>query len=237
LCGVCNPPLPSLCLPSHPLLQLWPQTGFPFRVVGPGRPLLATVGQDVVLPCHLSPGVDARSLEIRWIRHQLSETVHLYRNGEDLYGEQMEEYIGRTELDRDGLSSGSLDLRISGLRPSDDGQYICTVRDAASYREAVVQLKVAGLWPLCCFMRMVQVSLGWCVSLPELCPILMSIHAVPMAKSCCEGSLPIRACPGGSTPVVLEVFLGSEQHRCGGLGSLWCPHDAVLVWRHCLEAP
>ncbi|NXK19024.1 MOG protein, partial [Arenaria interpres] len=114
-----------------------------YRVVGPGRPLLATVGQDVVLPCQLSPHMDARSLEIRWIRHQLSETVHLYRNGEDLYGEQMEEYIGRTELDRDGLSNGSLDLQISGLRPSDDGQYICTVRDAASYAEAVVQLKVA----------------------------------------------------------------------------------------------
>ncbi|XP_014817279.1 PREDICTED: butyrophilin subfamily 1 member A1-like [Calidris pugnax] len=60
-----------------------------------------------------------------------------------MYGEQMEEYAGRTELSRDGLSSGSLDLRISELRPSDDGQYVCTVRDAASYGEAVVQLKVA----------------------------------------------------------------------------------------------
>uniref|UniRef100_A0A8C3K379 Ig-like domain-containing protein n=1 Tax=Calidris pygmaea TaxID=425635 RepID=A0A8C3K379_9CHAR len=114
-----------------------------FRVVGPGQPLLATVGQDVVLPCHLSPGMDARRLEIRWIRYLVSETVHLYRNGADQYGEQMEEYAGRTELARDGLSGGSLDLRISGLRPSDDGQYVCTVQDAASYGEAVMELKVA----------------------------------------------------------------------------------------------
>uniref|UniRef100_A0A8C3K3B5 Ig-like domain-containing protein n=1 Tax=Calidris pygmaea TaxID=425635 RepID=A0A8C3K3B5_9CHAR len=204
-----------------------------FRVVGPGRPLLATVGQDVVLPCHLSPGVDARRLEIRWIRHQLSETVHLYRNGEDLYGEQMEEYIGRTELARDGLSSGSLDLRISGLRPSDDGQYVCTVRDAASYREAVVQLKVAGLWPLCCFVGMVQVSLGWCVPLialshPHVHPFSAKGQE-PLKEVGCKGSLPIRACPGGSTQVMLEVFLGTKQHGCGGLGSLWCPGDAVLV--------
>ncbi|XP_014816875.1 PREDICTED: butyrophilin subfamily 3 member A2-like [Calidris pugnax] len=116
-----------------------------FRVVGPGQPLLATVGQDVVLPCHLFPGMDARSLEIRWIRHQVSETVHLYRNGADQHWDQMEEYAGRTELARDGLSSGSLDLRISGLRPSDDGQYVCTVQDAASYGEAVVELKVAAM--------------------------------------------------------------------------------------------
>ncbi|XP_074423842.1 butyrophilin subfamily 1 member A1-like isoform X2 [Larus michahellis] len=116
-----------------------------FRVVGPDRPLLATVGQDVVLPCHLSPRADARSLEIRWIRYRFSEIVHLYRNGEDLYGAKMEEYIGRTELVRDGLSGGTLDLRLTGVRPSDDGQYVCTVRDAASYGEAVVELEVAAM--------------------------------------------------------------------------------------------
>ncbi|GAB0197773.1 butyrophilin subfamily 1 member A1-like [Grus japonensis] len=103
-----------------------------------------TVGQDVVLPCHLSPSVDARSLDIRWIRRSFSETVHHYRNGEDLYGHQMEEYVGRTELVRDGLSRGRLDLRISALRPSDDGQYICTVTDGASYGEATVDVEVAA---------------------------------------------------------------------------------------------
>ncbi|KAM6326016.1 butyrophilin subfamily 1 member A1-like isoform 2-T3 [Alca torda] len=116
-----------------------------FRVVGPGRPLRAAVGQDVVLPCHLSPRVDARSLEIRWIRYRFSETVHLYRNGEDLDGAQMREYAGRTELARDGVSNGTLDLRITGVRPSDDGQYVCTVRDAASYGETMVDLEVAAM--------------------------------------------------------------------------------------------
>ncbi|NXW65244.1 MOG protein, partial [Eurystomus gularis] len=115
-----------------------------FRVVGPGHPLHATVGQDIVLPCHLSPSMDARSLEIRWIRYQFSEIVHQYQNGQDQHWEQMQEYVGRTELDKDGLSSGILDLRIVGLRPSDEGQYVCTVRDAASYGEATVDLEVAG---------------------------------------------------------------------------------------------
>ncbi|PKU28064.1 butyrophilin subfamily 3 member a2-like isoform x1 [Limosa lapponica baueri] len=125
------------------ILHLFRLGSVQFRVVGPGRPLLATVGQDVVLPCHLSPRMDARNLEIRWIRHQVSETVHLYRNGADQHWNQMEEYAGRTELARDGLFNGSLDLRISDLRPSDDGRYICTVRDADSYGAAVVELKVA----------------------------------------------------------------------------------------------
>ncbi|XP_054663375.1 butyrophilin-like protein 2 [Grus americana] len=115
-----------------------------FSVVGPDHPLQVTVGRYVVLPCHLSPSMDARSLDIRWIWHQVYETVHHYRNGEDLYREQMEEYDGRTELVRDGLSRGRLDLRISGLRPSDDGQYICTVTDGASYGEAMVDVEVSG---------------------------------------------------------------------------------------------
>uniref|UniRef100_A0A493T4S2 Ig-like domain-containing protein n=1 Tax=Anas platyrhynchos platyrhynchos TaxID=8840 RepID=A0A493T4S2_ANAPP len=123
---------PSLCTLLHDPAQL--------RVVGPDQPVTATVGQDVVLPCHLSPQRDARSLEVRWIRDKFSETVHHYRNGEDLYGEQMGAYAGRTELVRDGLSSGRLDLRITGLRPSDDGQYICTVKNADAYDEATVHL-------------------------------------------------------------------------------------------------
>ncbi|NXA22788.1 BT1A1 protein, partial [Ibidorhyncha struthersii] len=58
--------------------------------------------------------------------------------------EQMREYVGRTEMARDALSSGILDLRITGVRPSDDGQYVCTVKDADSYGEALVELEVAG---------------------------------------------------------------------------------------------
>uniref|UniRef100_A0A8B9VLC4 Ig-like domain-containing protein n=1 Tax=Anas zonorhyncha TaxID=75864 RepID=A0A8B9VLC4_9AVES len=86
-------------------------------------------------------------MEVRWIRDRISETVHHYRNGEDLYGEQMGAYAGRTELARDGLSAGSLELRITGLRPSDDGQYICIVKDGDAYDEATVKL-VVSVWIL-----------------------------------------------------------------------------------------
>nr|XP_038043722.1 butyrophilin subfamily 1 member A1-like isoform X2 [Anas platyrhynchos] len=114
------------------------------RVVGPDYPLTATMGQDVVLRCYLSPRQDARSLEVRWIRDNISETVHHYRNGQDLYGEQMGAYAGRTELVRDGLSAGSLDLRITRLRPSDDGRYICIVKDADAYDKATVDLEMSA---------------------------------------------------------------------------------------------
>ncbi|KAK2511622.1 hypothetical protein Q9233_016824 [Columba guinea] len=116
-----------------------------FRVVGPGHPLPAAVGSDVVLPCRLSPKSDARPLEIRWIRHQFSETVHHYRAGEDQYGEQLHDYKGRTELVRDGLADGDVNLRITRVRPSDDGQYVCTVENGPDYQEATVELEVTAV--------------------------------------------------------------------------------------------
>ncbi|NWI20214.1 MOG protein, partial [Crypturellus soui] len=114
------------------------------KVVGPGHPLSATVGRDVVLPCQLSPTLNAQTMTVRWIRQHISETVHLYRDGEDLYLEQMGEYRGRTELSHDGLLRGNLDLLISNVRPSDDGLYVCTVQDDAGYAEALVKLEVSA---------------------------------------------------------------------------------------------
>nr|XP_038043695.1 butyrophilin subfamily 3 member A2 isoform X1 [Anas platyrhynchos] len=131
-------------LTSLVTLLLLHQGSAQLRVVGPGHPVTAAVGQDVVLPCHLSPQRDARSLDVRWIRNDFSETVHHYHNEEDLYREQMGAYAGRTKLARDGLSAGSLDLRITGLRPSDDGQYVCTVGDADAYDEVIVELEVSA---------------------------------------------------------------------------------------------
>ncbi|XP_067169851.1 butyrophilin subfamily 1 member A1-like isoform X7 [Apteryx mantelli] len=115
------------------------------KVVGPYHHLTATMGQDIVLPCQLSPSLNAQSMAVRWIRHHISETVHHYRDGEDLFVEQMREYQGRTELSHDGLSRGSLDLRIVSVRPSDDGMYVCTVEGAAGYAEATVEVEVAAI--------------------------------------------------------------------------------------------
>ena len=113
-------------------------------MVAPSLRVTANVGQDVVLRCQLSPRKDARNLDIRWILQRSSRLVHHYRNGVDL--EQMEEYKGRTELLRKGLSDGNLDLRITAVTSSDSGSYSCAVQDGDAYAEAVVNLEVSGQW-------------------------------------------------------------------------------------------
>ncbi|XP_019476827.2 myelin-oligodendrocyte glycoprotein [Meleagris gallopavo] len=130
-------------------------------VVAPSLPVTAVVGQDVVLRCYLSPCKDAWSSDIRWIQHQSSGLVHHYQSGVDL--EQMEEYKGRTELLRDGLSDGNLDLRITAVRPSDSGSYSCAVEDGDGYAEAVVNLEVSD--PFSKIVHSWKVALGVVVTL------------------------------------------------------------------------
>ncbi|XP_067400666.1 butyrophilin subfamily 1 member A1-like [Emydura macquarii macquarii] len=116
-----------------------------FTVTGPDRPITASVGGEAVLPCHLSPRMSAEKMELRWFRSRFSAVVHLYRDGEDQYGDQMPEFRGRTELLKDDIINGSVSLRIHDIRPSDEGQYKCFFQSSVSFEEALLELKVAGL--------------------------------------------------------------------------------------------
>ncbi|XP_074975601.1 butyrophilin subfamily 1 member A1-like [Caretta caretta] len=116
-----------------------------FTVIGPPDPVAAILGQEAVLPCHLSPRMSAANMEVRWFRPEFVSFVHLYRDGKDQYEGQMPEYEGRTELLKAGLTDGNVPLRILNIRPSDEGQYHCFVQDGTFYEETVLELRVAGL--------------------------------------------------------------------------------------------
>ncbi|CAM4561916.1 unnamed protein product [Lepidochelys kempii] len=116
-----------------------------FTVIGPRDPVTAILGQETVLPCHLSPRMSAANMEVRWFRSEVLTIVHLYRDGKDQYEGQMPEYQGRTELLKAGLTDGNVHLRLLNIRHSDEGQYLCFVQDDTFYEEAVLELRIAGL--------------------------------------------------------------------------------------------
>ncbi|XP_044837298.1 butyrophilin subfamily 1 member A1-like [Mauremys mutica] len=116
-----------------------------FTVIGPSDPVTAILGQETVLPCHLSPSMSAANMEVRWSRPEFASFVHLYRDGKDRFDEQMPDYWGRTELLKAGLKDGIVPLRILSIRRSDEGLYFCFVRDDTFYGETVLELRVAGL--------------------------------------------------------------------------------------------
>ncbi|XP_043384749.1 butyrophilin subfamily 1 member A1 isoform X1 [Chelonia mydas] len=116
-----------------------------FRVIGPDQPVTAIVGEDIVLPCHLSPRMSAENMEVIWFQSQLSQFVHRYSDGKDQTEDQTPEYQGRTVFLRDSIANGSVSLRIHNIRPSDEGQYRCFVQSLTFYNEATLELKVAAL--------------------------------------------------------------------------------------------
>ena len=44
-----------------------------FVVVGPSDPIVAVIGGNVTLPCHVSPAMDVENMELRWFRSKFSE--------------------------------------------------------------------------------------------------------------------------------------------------------------------
>ncbi|XP_044837321.1 butyrophilin subfamily 3 member A2-like [Mauremys mutica] len=116
-----------------------------FSVTGLGHPVTAIVGEDTVLPCHLSPRMSAENMEVRWFRSEFLSFVHLYQHGKDQYGNQMPDYRGRTELLKAAITDGNVSLRILNIRRSDEGQYNCFVQDGSFYEEAPLELKIAVL--------------------------------------------------------------------------------------------
>ncbi|XP_030399620.1 butyrophilin subfamily 1 member A1-like isoform X2 [Gopherus evgoodei] len=113
-----------------------------FTVIGPDQPVTAIVGEDTVLPCHLSPRISAENMEVRWFRSEFTSFVHLYQHGKDEYEQQMPDYHERTELLKASIMDGNVALRISNVRPSDEGEYRCFVQDGVFYEEAVLELTV-----------------------------------------------------------------------------------------------
>ncbi|KAK2542050.1 butyrophilin subfamily 1 member A1 [Columba livia] len=127
----------------------------PLKVMGPPGPVIVAVGEDAVLPCRFSPAQSTQDMEVTWYREQLASFVHRYKGGRDQNWNQMLEYVGRTELWKDGLAKGSVNLKIIDVQLSDRGNYTCFVVNGSDYDQAVVELKVtvSGSVPLIALER------------------------------------------------------------------------------------
>lgn len=116
-----------------------------FLVIGPSEPIVAMLGADTVLPCRVSPAMNAEKMELRWFRSQFSEAVYVHRDGVEQMGEQLVDFKGRTELVKDYITEGRVAVRIHSLHVSDNGMYKCFFKKDSEFEEAILELKVIGL--------------------------------------------------------------------------------------------
>uniref|UniRef100_A0A8C4DTI6 Ig-like domain-containing protein n=1 Tax=Dicentrarchus labrax TaxID=13489 RepID=A0A8C4DTI6_DICLA len=96
------------------------------RLIGPLQSILAGVGDDIILPCHLQPAVDVTAETVEWKRSDLKHIfIHVWRAGQDLIKERNPSYKGRTSLFINELKHGNISLKLSKVQRSDQGTYEC----------------------------------------------------------------------------------------------------------------
>uniref|UniRef100_A0A8C4SX81 B30.2/SPRY domain-containing protein n=1 Tax=Erpetoichthys calabaricus TaxID=27687 RepID=A0A8C4SX81_ERPCA len=110
-----------------------------FIVVGPSKPVVTYVGEDVVLPASLSPALNAEAFEVRWFTTDIMTPELLYIN----YNISRQSDTRRT-LSIDNLKNRNVSLIIRNVHVSDDHLYRCLVYSGQREEETQVSLTVEG---------------------------------------------------------------------------------------------
>ncbi|XP_039738803.1 putative selection and upkeep of intraepithelial T-cells protein 1 homolog [Pteropus medius] len=126
------------------LLHMITPSSEQFTVTGLQGPIVAPLGGVVELSCYLSPSQNAEHMEVRWFRNRYTQPVHLYKDGKDLHGETIFQYVERTQLLKEDIGKGKVTLRISNISIDDDGPYHCFFKDGDFYEEAITEVKVTA---------------------------------------------------------------------------------------------
>ncbi|KAM9335216.1 myelin-oligodendrocyte glycoprotein-like [Symphorus nematophorus] len=124
-------------LASHWSPEVWASDEAQLRVTGAQQPIRAAPGDDVILPCHVEPWCNVERMPVEWSKPDLKpdpadmlsglEYVHLYRGGRTDTDTQLQSYVGRTDLCRDGLRRGDVSLKIKNVTAEDGGRYRCCI--------------------------------------------------------------------------------------------------------------
>ncbi|KAF1380943.1 hypothetical protein PFLUV_G00169310 [Perca fluviatilis] len=109
-----------------------------------GSPIIATLGNDIILPCQLEPVEDATDLTLEWTRSDLDPRfVHVWRSGKELVSKKHKSFEGRTSLFLDELMFGNISLKLSKVKLADRGTYRCFI--PALDKQSFVQLDVGAV--------------------------------------------------------------------------------------------
>uniref|UniRef100_A0A671VJV8 Myelin-oligodendrocyte glycoprotein-like n=1 Tax=Sparus aurata TaxID=8175 RepID=A0A671VJV8_SPAAU len=114
-----------------------------FRLIGSAETIVAALGDDIILPCHVEPQIDVTGLTVEWSKPDLKpypndrlrrvEYVHLYRDAREDLDMKIAEYVKRTELK----------IKITNVTFEDEGRYQCFIPKLKShFKSSIIYLSV-----------------------------------------------------------------------------------------------
>ncbi|TKS93369.1 Butyrophilin-like protein 2 [Collichthys lucidus] len=114
-----------------------------FQLIGPSQSIVAGVGDDVILPCHLKPAMDVTAETVQWTRADLNPRfIYVWRSGQALVNVKNPAYKERTSMFVSELKHGNLSLKLFKVKPSDQGTYECNIptRNKVTSVQLVVEI-------------------------------------------------------------------------------------------------
>ncbi|XP_036439437.1 butyrophilin subfamily 1 member A1-like isoform X2 [Colossoma macropomum] len=118
-----------------------------FSVLAPDGSVSAYLGSSVILPCRLSPSLNAETFEVRWYKNDYDNPVLLYRDLTVQESTGDPQYRGRVSLIGE-LVKGNVSLKLENLTLADRGEYVCFVKGAVWYDTANANLTIKALGSL-----------------------------------------------------------------------------------------
>ncbi|XP_026225303.1 butyrophilin subfamily 2 member A2-like isoform X2 [Anabas testudineus] len=112
--------------------------------IGSAQPIVAMVGDDIILPLHLQNAEDVSDVTVEWARPELDPRfVHVRRDNVEFLIDQNPLYMGRTSVNKNKAKCGDVSLKLSKVKLSDAGIYRCFIPDL--HIDSTVQLVVGAV--------------------------------------------------------------------------------------------
>uniref|UniRef100_H3ACT4 Ig-like domain-containing protein n=1 Tax=Latimeria chalumnae TaxID=7897 RepID=H3ACT4_LATCH len=109
-------------------------------------PVLTYVGSDAIIPCQLTPKHMPVDMEVQWLKYDddIIKLVHVHKTSSVPAKAWSNEYMNRTILFTEELTSGNVSLKILSVQLSDKGKYKCLVKSRCAFDEIEIILQVTG---------------------------------------------------------------------------------------------
>uniref|UniRef100_A0A8B9P6Z8 Ig-like domain-containing protein n=1 Tax=Apteryx owenii TaxID=8824 RepID=A0A8B9P6Z8_APTOW len=190
------------------------------------QPVVGVFGQDIILPCQLSPPVRLRDMELLWRKYEPEYIIiHSYkdRGKQEVQGR---DYKDRTELFPDEFIRGNLSLKLKSLRVKEAGNYQCIVKSAEGNHKALAELQIEGEMQLRALQGLLEQRALHCLNNNPFCTFLCLLCLTELLPTAPVRSFPARlprsACMRlyvpGPTAQVLQTHLDSCRGCRLGVG-------------------